>query len=80
MNYCGDCGNKLEKNIKFCGNCGLKLSDNDNSEFESKIISKVNHPELENIKKENQSPKIENEKKESNNLTNKYHPFEYVFG
>lgn len=33
MNYCPNCGNKLNENDKFCSNCGYKLEEsNDSSE------------------------------------------------
>lgn len=37
MNFCGDCGNRLEKYDRFCGNCGSKIS---NSEQSNKTVDK----------------------------------------
>lgn len=28
MKYCGNCGAKLEENVKFCSSCGSKLGNN----------------------------------------------------
>ena len=39
MNYCGDCGNKLEENEIFCGKCGVKLFKEEENKLEPKIIA-----------------------------------------
>jgi hypothetical protein len=38
MSYCGECGNKLDDNVKFCGRCGNKLFQKENSEFDAELI------------------------------------------
>ena len=46
INYCPDCGNKINSNVKFCPNCGNSLAVNGSSQ------PKVNHSKAQRNKRE----------------------------
>lgn len=49
MNYCSNCGNKINQNNKFCSSCGCSLKSNSYRNNKSLTINNPNDLTLDSI-------------------------------
>lgn len=56
MNYCGECGNKVDSTIKFCTNCGTPLEENKTTTNNNEIMNEDTNKEGKKMKQQHPSP------------------------
>lgn len=47
MNFCSNCGNKIEDEANFCGSCGYKIGGQANKKSSKSIVNRLNKADKE---------------------------------